>query len=401
MRIGQGLRRLGAAAAAALVLLSIGSSAGAQGPTPPALAGAKAALLMDEPSGQILFALHPGERVQPASLAKIMTFALALDALAAGQVQPDTLVTVSRNAWELSVNPEVSHMFLAVGSRVPFRDLLYGLMVSSGDDAAVAIAEALAGTEPAFVARMNQKAREIGLADTHYANSHGLEAEGQYTTAYDVARLTRYVLQHHPESLTYTSARSFTWNGIRQNNWNLGLLSADPRVNGFKTGHLGVAGYHVVATARQGQQFLIAVVLGAPSEAVRTQDAEALLQWGFTHWSSVHIDGRRYVPADVPVFEGRTPRVAVWQPEDLWVAVPRGQEASVAVATHWDGFAIAPIRAGQPLGWLTISSGGRTVREIPLLAASAVPRGSLLRVAWDALRLEVLRLLAYLRARGL
>jgi D-alanyl-D-alanine carboxypeptidase (penicillin-binding protein 5/6) len=373
-----------------------GRPAAAADPPPPPLEGVRAALLMDARSGQVLYALHGGDRVEPASLTKIMTFDLALDALSAGRVRPDTPVTVSRRAWDLARDPAVSRMFLQVGSQVPFRDLLYGLMVVSGADAAVAVAEELAGSEEAFVAQMNAKAREIGLADTHFANSHGLEAPDQYTTAYDVARLTRYVLQHHPESLAYTSVRSFTWNGIRQDNWNLTLLAADPRVNGFKTGHLAAAGYHVVATARQGQQSLIAVVLGAPSEEARTRDAEVLLDWGFTSWDSLHVDWRRYAPSFLPVYEGEASRVALSEPEDVWVSVPRGSEAGVAVRARLDWPVVAPVQRDQPLGWLTVVSAGRTLREVPLLAAAAVPRGGLLHVAWDAVRLLVLRLWAAL-----
>lgn len=363
----------------------------ANAPAPPSIA-AESALLMDVHTGRVLYQMNPDRRILPASLAKIMTFDLALRALKRGSVQLNTPVTISKAAWELSVNPNVSHMFLKLGSQVPFKDLLYGLMVSSGNDAAVAIAQELASSTQAFVGEMNAEAAKLGLANTHYVDPHGLASQGTYTSALDVAKLIRHVLLTYPGATQYTKPVSFTWDGIKQYNWNELIsgtdgIKPDPRVTGFKTGHLSQSGYHLAATAVSGNERLIAVVMGTKSLFQRADQAERLLQWGFASWASVPLSWRRATPASVRVYEGAKPHVAVAPPGPMWVSVPRGEAGSVHLRATVRWPVVAPVKRGQPLGSLVVTAGGRTVETLPLQAQAAVGRGGFLHVAWDALKL--------------
>src|SRR5258708_31393290 len=246
-------------------------------PAPFAL-DAKAAIMIDADTGAVLYAYNEHDKMQPASLAKIMTFYLSLDALKAGKIAPSTDVTISENAWRLSMNDTVSRMFLGVGQKVAVNDLLYGLMVSSGNDAAVALSEYLGGSTDAFTKMMNDKATEIGLKETHFNNPDGLPEEGEFTTAADMVALAHSLVRHHPEAIKYPSAKEFTFDKISQPNFNK-LLLHDPRVNGIKTGHVDEAGYHLVASASSDGTNLLSAVLGAPSEQRRVTESEKLIDW--------------------------------------------------------------------------------------------------------------------------
>lgn len=372
----------------ALLLPGAALAATAPGAQNPLHILAKSAVLLDARSGQVLYAYNPNLRMQPASLAKMMTFLLALEALKAGRIKLDTTVTVSKAAWELALQlGALSDMDLRVGQKVSFKDLLYGLMVSSGNDAAVAVAQALAGSQQAFIAEMNKRAAQLGLTNTHFETVHGLPAKGQYTTALDMAHLGQYIALHHPEADQYTTKPSFTWNGITQANWNLPLLKMDPRVFGIKTGHVSVAGYHLVAAARQGNQLLIGVVMGTTSDYERAVQADALLKYGFDHFDTVAVEPHRYVPASLPVWKGRAERVAIAAPGPLWISVQRGQEGKVTATARLVRPLVAPIAKGAVLGHLRIDVAGSPVRTVDLTAAKAVPRGGLLHVLWDDFRL--------------
>ncbi|MDI3317293.1 MAG: D-alanyl-D-alanine carboxypeptidase family protein [Bacillota bacterium] len=368
---------------------------------------AKAAELLDVRTGQILYATNEHEKMEPASLAKLMTFLLALEAVRNGVVSPRTQVTVSENAWRLSLNDAVSRMFIRVGEKVPFDTLLYGLMVASGNDAAVAIAERLGGTEANFVRMMNAKARQLGLSDTVFVNSHGLDAPGQSTSAADVAKLSAYILTHFPDATRYTKPASFSFQPtgapqpIRQQNWN-GLVITDPRVDGLKTGHLEAAGYHLAASARAQGMRLVAVVMGIQAPTLqagmqeREREAEALLNWGFDNFTTVQPDLRGKLPASIPVYKGAAGHVRAVPGAPLLLTLPRQEARSVSVQVTLPSRLIAPVRKGQPLGEVVLKAGSGTWR-IPLLAAEAVPRGSFLRVLWDTIRLAVDDLLARVR----
>lgn len=395
---------------AAVLLLSLLSAAApeqarAQGDAPagpPLDAPVRAAVLLDVHTGKVLYAKNEREPIPPASLAKIMTMLLALEAMESGQVGPDDRVTVSEAVWRLSIaagRGEVSAMYLDVGQQVRFGDLLYGVGVVSGNDASLAVAEHLAGSEAAFVERMNRRAKELGLADTVFVDSHGLSAEAR-TTALDMARLAAHFVREHHDDLHYASRHEFTWNGITQQNRNR-LLFQDRRVTGLKTGHLGVAGYHLVATAEADGMSLVAAVLGAcgPSAprpcdgfATRERAARQLLDYGFRRFATVRPDWGEGGAVALPVYRGTRNRVQVRPERPPAVTVERETAGSVAVDAQLPRALVAPLRQGQAVGTLVIRAGDREEARIPLVVAEDVPRGGLLKVVWDSLRLLVARL---------
>lgn len=369
-----------------------GAGARQEFPANPLGIQAKAALLMDAFSGQVLYAFHENDRMEPASLAKIMTFDLILEAVEKGVLGMDTKVPVSERAWRLALDNSLSNMFIEVGQQVKVRDLLNGLMVSSGNDAALALAEYRGGSEEGFVAMMNDRARQLGMKDTVFTNSHGLSDPNQHTTARDMAVLARHIVLQHPEAFEITSRKDFTYGRIRQANWNK-LLFKDPRVNGLKTGHLPEVGYHLVATARDRGMSLIAVVLGTAGEEERASEAEKLLNYGFNNFSTVEVRWQDKVASSLPVYKGRERRVALVTAAPVVVTVPREAERSVTVEGTTVGRAVAPVKKGEHLGRISVKAGGREVAGFDLLAAADVPRGGLLRVIWDSLRLFFGRLI--------
>ena len=394
------MRRFALATLALLLLAAPVSAAGARTQPQPAAAAASAnplgiqaqsAVLLDARANTILYAWQPSLRLQPASLAKMMTLLLALEAVRDGQIQLTTPVTVSKDAWQLAeqLGP-LSDMGLQVGQKVPFQDLLYGLVVSSGNDAAVAIAEALAGSQQAFVAEMNARAAQLGLASTHFATVHGLPATDQYTTALDMAHLAQYLVLQDPQVAQYTSRQSFAWNGITQPNFNLPLMQMDPRVFGIKTGHVDAGGYHLAAAARQGSQLLVAVVMGAASDSARSQQAETLLKYGFGQWDTLTLDWHRYAPADVHVWTGAGQVVPIAPAQPVVVAVPRNEVSALKVAAVLNPAVRAPLAAGAVVGSIRISAPDAPTRSIPLLAAAPMAQGPLLQVLWDDVRLFAL-----------
>ena len=245
--------------------------------------------LIDLHTGTVLYDYDADTRVQPGSLAKLMTFYLALNALSQKQVALDTKVTIGPDAAALAQEPALSRMFVKLGQQVAFQDLLYGMMVHSGCDAAQAVADHLGGDSPRFVALMNSQAEQLGMLNTHFAQPNGLPEPGEYTTARDMTILARAVVTQHPEGLTYTSRRNFKFNNIAQRSTNT-LLFLDSRVKGLKTGHVQEAGFHLVAYAQSGDVEFISAVLGAPTDERRTMDSELLLNWAFANFPNVHSD---------------------------------------------------------------------------------------------------------------
>src|SRR5579862_5918780 len=298
-------------------------------PAPFAL-DARSAMMIDANTGAVLYAYNEHQKMQPASLAKIMTFYLALDALKAGKIAPATDVTISEKAWRLSMDDTVSRMFLGVGQKVPVNDLLYGLMVSSGNDAAVALAEYLGGSTDAFTQMMNDKAKEIGLNDTHFENPDGLPVEGEFTTAADMVALAHSLVQHHPEALHYTSEKEFAFDKIKQPNFNT-LLFYDQRVNGIKTGHVDEAGYHLVASASSNGMNLLSAVLGAPSAERRRTETEKLIEWAYRTYVSYRPDLKKAMPASIPVHDGVAETVAIGPSGEAVFTLGRGEENKVTV----------------------------------------------------------------------
>lgn len=363
-----------------------GGAAASGFPPNPLSIQARSGVLMDAATGRVLYAFNERERLQPASLAKIMTFDLILEAVDKGVLTLDTRITVPESAWRLALDNRLSNMFIEVGDEVAVRDLLSGLMVSSGNDAALTLAEYRGGSEPGFVAMMNDRARELGLRDTVFKNSHGLAAEGQFTTALDVALLARHVVTAHPEALKITAQKEFSYGGIRQPNWNR-LVLVDKRATGLKTGHLPEAGYHLAATAEDRGMSLIAVVLGTAGEDARVKEAQKLLNYGFNNFATVSLDLKGKVPADLPVYKGASRRVPLVPARAPKVTVPRGREGEIRVAPEVPRYVVAPVRKGQSLGEVRIELAGGEVGRIPLEAGRDVPAGGFFRRLLDSVRL--------------
>ncbi len=340
-------------------------------PAPFAL-DAKAAIMIDADTGAVLYAYNEHEKMQPASLAKIMTFYLTLDALKLRKVAPTTDVTISEKAWRLSMDDSVSRMFLGVGQKVPVNDLLYGLMVSSGNDAAVALAEYLGGSTDAFTTMMNDKAHEIGLTETHFDNPDGLPAEGEFTTAADMVALAHSLLRHHPEALGYTSAKEFAFDKIKQPNFNT-LLFYDKRVNGIKTGHVEEAGYHLVASAGSNGMNLISAVMGAPNSEKRRTETEKLIDWAFRTFVSYKPDLKKNMPAAMPVRDGVADTVAIGPNGEAVFTLGRGEENKVSVEfTPLVKYLEAPVRPGDHVGDLAVMLDGKPQSTIPILTRAGV-----------------------------
>lgn len=388
--------RLLACGLVALGILFSSQAAGAQ--ESPAAAGAldiqaRSALLVDAATGQELYAKNPDEPVPPASLTKILTLDLVFHALKEGTLSMDQQVPVSERAWRLSVQAGrggLSAMFLEVGERVRVEDLIRGVAVASGNDASTVLAEAVAGTEESFVQRMNEHARAIGMTGSRFSNSHGLPGGEQQVTARDLVRLALHVLREHPEMLQYTGEKYLRWKDFQdQPNYNrLVFLDTGYVVDGLKTGHLAAAGYHVVATATDGDRRLVSIVLGASSDRVRVSESQRLLDYGFQQFVHVRVpfgdQGRR----QVDVFKGQRRRVTVVPAAEPIVAVPREASEGVQARVELTTPLVAPVEKGARVGTLLIQDAeGRPLRQVPLVTDEAVPRGGFLRVLWDSLRM--------------
>jgi D-alanyl-D-alanine carboxypeptidase (penicillin-binding protein 5/6) len=359
-------------------------------PHAPAAPGARAALpaaaavLMEVSTGEVLESTSPHVQHQPASLDKLMTLYLTLQAMRTGRLTPDTNVTVSAEAWRIGRVPGSSRMFLNVGDTVTVRQLLEGLMVASGNDAAEALAETVGGSAERFVEEMNATAARLGMHDTHFVTPHGLPAPGEHVSASDIAVLARQILLEFPEATQYSSPQYESYGGIRQANWN-NLVFRDPRVDGLKTGHTEESGYSIVATARAGDLRLIAVVLGAPTVPRRTALAEGMLTTGFAHYTVVAVPWQTIVPASLRVYGGSLHAVPLQPARPVTVLVPRGSRGDFEVTEEITARPFAPVGRGQPVGMLTLRRNGQVVQTVPLLAASAVERTGLLGRLWGAI----------------
>lgn len=401
-----GLRRWGRggwqALGLALALLwavAIGGArmAHAQTPTPPEIA-ARAWLLYDATSGQILAAKDPDERVEPASLTKLMTAYLVFDALQAGRLSLQQTLPVSERAWKMPG----SRMFIEPRMQVPVEDLLKGMIVQSGNDATVALAEGVAGSVERFVELMNQQARALGLTRTTYKNPEGLTAPGHLTTARDLATLAARLMQDFPQYVGYYAIQRYRYPGTpaaNETNRNL-LLFRDPTVDGLKTGHTAAAGYCLVATARRpvpglgegpaGQRRLISVVLGAASENARAVESQKLLNWGYTAFEAVRLSAPGAPVATPPVWKGRSSTVKLGRAQGVVVAVPAGLAKGLRTELVRPDPLVAPLQAGQPLGTLRVlSAGGEPLAEVPLQVLETVEEAGLLGRLWGALRLWI------------
>jgi D-alanyl-D-alanine carboxypeptidase (penicillin-binding protein 5/6) len=332
--------------------------------------GAQSAILMDARSVQILYEKNPRLKVEPASFVKILTLYVALDTIRARNLNLDERVTVSQKAWKTGG----SRMFLKVGERVRVEDLLKGVAIVSGNDACVALAEYMAGSEDVFVLEMNKRAQQIGLTDSQFKNSHGMPAEGQQMTAYDMALLARRYIEDHPEGFVLHSARVFEFNGIRQYNRNT-LLTRNIGVDGLMTGYVEKSGYHLAATAKRNKQRIIAVVMGCKTMEQRTREAQTLLEYGFRSFSTVEAFEKDTLFGPEKVIRGKQSELYLVPSEEGWVTVAKGKEKSITLDKDVPKYIKAPIQKGQKVGKVLIQSEGKVLKEIPLLSSSDVAKG--------------------------
>lgn len=368
--------------AAAWALLAIAAGPlGAAEPVPPFDIACEAAVLMNARSARIICAKNPDTMIAPASLTKIMTIVVALDAVDNGYASLDDEVLISEKAWRTGG----SKMFVAVNSRVPLRLLLEGIAVVSGNDACVAVAEHIAGVEEAFVEKMNAKAADIGMRNTVFKNSHGLP-DGQHTTARDMVLLARYHLSHHPECLPMHSTKEMTYNAITQRNRN-GLLWLDGGFDGLKTGWFSSAGYHIVATALRDQDRFIAVVMGASSVRQRETIARQLINYGFKNFTTREVlrPGTRLALASVR--GGAEDQVALGVERELVLTVGRDSLNDIVVQNDYADSVQAPVSQGQRVGETRVVLNGKELGALPLVALHKIEQAGLLRRAGQTLTL--------------
>ena len=352
-------------------------------PAPPAI-DARAWILVDHFSGRVLAASHADDHEQPASLTKLMTAYVVFQALSEGRLKLSDEVTVSAHAWRTGG----SRSFIQVGSEVPVDILLKGMIVQSGNDATVALAEKVGGTEEGFAQMMNAYAQRLGMKSSHFVNSDGLPAPGHYTTARDMATLASALIREFPQYYGLFSLREFRWNNIRQGNRNT-LLGKDPSVDGLKTGHTDEAGYCLVASALRNGMRLISVVMGSPSEKGRADASAALLSYGYAFFETIRVKAAHETVLKPRVYRSASEFAAVGVPYDVYATVARGQAGSLTTQARLAHEPlVAPLAAGQSLGELTVADGtGAVIARVPLVTLAAVPVGSLWTRAVDSIAL--------------
>ncbi len=339
-------------------------------------------MLMDFNTGWILAEKNSDKRIEPASLSKLMTAYVVFHEIRKGTLQLDELAHVSEKAWRT----EGSRMFVQVNSKVPVKDLLMGLIVQSGNDAAVALAEHVAGSEEGFAALMNQYARALNLGNTNFSNAPGLPDPNHYSSARDVSLIAAAVIREFPEFYKWYSTKEYTYNDIKQHNRNL-LLWRDASVDGVKTGHTSTAGYCLVGSAKRDDMRLIATVTGTSSAKQRAKEVHALLKHGFSSYESKRVFDQDSATAQIKVFKGGRDRLPLGSAGPVYVIVPRGQADSLKANLEVPQFAVAPIPAGHALGIAKIDYNGNPLMEVPLVALTEVTQGDWWQRAIDTVLL--------------
>jgi D-alanyl-D-alanine carboxypeptidase (penicillin-binding protein 5/6) len=338
-------------------------------PKPPAI-DARAYVLIDFQSGRVLAAQQADVQSEPASITKLMTGYGVFRAIREKRLSLTDDVTISERAWKA----EGSRTFAQVGTQIPVEVLIKGMIVQSGNDATIALAEKLGGTEEGFVQMMNSYAKELGLKNSHFDNSWGGPGPTHYMSAMDIAVLSRMLIRDYPEEYKWYSQREFEWNGIKQPNRN-GLLARDSSVDGIKTGHTESAGYCLASSAQRNGMRLIAVVLGTKSFKAREDASATLLNFGFTFYESAKVRGANDVILKPEVYKGEEERVTLVPARDIWVTVGRGSAGSLKTTATVKEPLVAPINKGQTLGEITVSDGKDVIARVPLIAQAAVAEG--------------------------
>lgn len=350
-------------------------------PSPPQINGTSY-VLMDPASGRIIMESNSDERLPPASLTKMMTAYIVERELDEGRLSLDEMVPVSVKAWQTGG----SRMFIQEGSRVSVEELLKGVIIQSGNDASVALAEHVAGSEGAFADVMNQQAQLLGMENTRFETATGLPHENQYSTAYDLALLAAAIINDYPENYPLYAVKHFTYNNIRQPNRN-SLLWRDPSVDGLKTGHTEEAGYCLVASAERESTRLIAVVMGTDSSEARAREVQKMLNYGFRYYETARLFDSGESLLESRVWKGEQDQLNLGLAEDMVLTIPRGARESLESVVEVDSVIEAPVSAGDELGTVTISFDGEVLAERPLVAIEPVPEGGFFKRLIDAIKL--------------
>lgn len=359
------------------------NTAPAPSPTPaPPIIDAKGYILMDANSGAILASQNAETRMAPASLTKLMSMYLISQALAKGQIHLDDLVTISETAWRTGG----SRMFVQVGTQVPVKDLIDGIVVASGNDATMAMAEYVGGNTQSFVDLMNKTAASLGMKDTHFMDPTGLPDPGHYSTPYDLAILSQAIIQDYPEDYKLYDQKWITYNHIKQPNRNR-LLWRDPTVDGLKTGHTKEAGYCLIASAERNGMRLIAVVMGAPSDSSRADDTQALLNYGFRFFETHKLYAAGATLAQPRIWLAQNKHVPMGLSHDLYVTIPQGQYANLKAVMTLDKALKAPIYKGQSYGSVVVTLNNQNIATAPLVALADDPQAGFFARILDHIKL--------------
>ena len=381
-RFSSRLRHL---AATSLLILAPISVFAEQAPAAPGI-DAKAWILIDYASGKVLTESSADQRLDPASLTKMMTSYVVGQAIKAGKIKPDDLVTVGQDAWATG-NPKLrgsSLMFLKPGDRIPVHELNKGIVIQSGNDACIALADYVAGSQDSFIGLMNNYVKALGLQNTHFMTVHGLDAEGQYSTARDMALIAQALIRDVPEEYALNKEKEFTFNNIRQINRNRLLWSTNLKVDGVKTGHTSGAGNNLVASATEGDMRLISVVLGTASDAIRFRESEKLLTWGFRFFETVTP-----IKADAPfaqqrVWFGDKSQVNLGVAKDAALTIPKGQMKNLKASFKLNAPQLeAPLKKNQVVGTIDFQLDGKTIEQRPLVVMQDVPEGGFFSRMFD------------------
>ncbi|AHG21892.1 D-alanyl-D-alanine carboxypeptidase [Chania multitudinisentens RB-25] len=374
------------------VMLSVVSVVqAAEAPAAPQI-DAKAYVLMDYNSGKILAEGNADARLDPASLTKIMSSYVIGQAVKAGKIKPDDLVTVGKDAWATG-NPVLrgsSLMFIKPGDQVPVSELNKGIVIQSGNDASIALADYVAGSQDSFVGLMNNYAKSLGLQNTHFLTVHGLDAEGQYSTARDMALLSQALIRDVPDEYALHKEKEFTFNKIHQINRNRLLWSSNLNVDGVKTGYTGGAGHNLVASATDGPMRLISVVLGAPSDRVRFSESEKLLTWGFRFYETAIPIKADKTFVTQKVWFGDVGEVPLGVAKDAAVTIPKGQMKNLKASYKLNQPALeAPLAKNQVVGSIDFQLDGKTIEQHPLVVMQEVKEGNFFSRIWDFVMMKL------------
>lgn len=350
-------------------------------PNPPTL-NADSYFLMDFNSGKVLAEKDADKPVEPASITKLMTAYLVDKAIADGDMKRDELVTISEKAWRM----KGSKMFVEVGKKIAVWDLMQGLIIQSGNDATIALAEHIAGTESAFAGYMNHQAQVLGMTNTQFKNATGWPVEGHYSTARDIAILTRAMIRDFPETYRIYKEKEYTFNNIRQFNRNR-LLWRDDSVDGVKTGHTEAAGYCLVASAIRDDMRLISVVLGADSDKSRTQSSQSLLNYGYRHFETHLLYSASETLQTARIWYGDQEKVSVGVKNDIYITIPRGRYRDLKASMEIDSEINAPLARGQEVGLVNVKLDDELIVSESIIATHAVNDGGLLVKVLDSIKL--------------